>query len=73
MKRQLFSPRAVGITHRPNLKPNSITNELFYSRGRRSTDYTTEQLKIIIWRYYMSCWNNRRICSPIALLLKIFE
>ena len=54
-------------------KPNGITNELFYSHGRRSTDYTTEQLKIIIWRCYMSCWNNRRICSPIALLLIIFE
>ena len=64
---------AIGITHRPNRKPNGITNELFYSHGRRSTDYTTEQLKIIIWRCYMSCWNNRRICSPIALLLIIFE
>ena len=50
-----------------------MKNELFYSRGRRSTDYTTEQLKTMIWRYYMSCWNNRRICSSIALLLKIFS
>ena len=41
-------------------------NELFYSRGRRSTDYTTEQLKTMIWRYYMSYWNNRRICSSIG-------
>ena len=50
-----------------------MKNELFYSRGRRSTDYTTEQLKTMIWCYYMSYWNNRRICSSIALLLKIFE
>ena len=41
-------------------------NELFYSRGRKSTDYTTEQLKTMIWRYYMSYWNNRRICSSIG-------
>ena len=39
-----------------------MKNELFYSRGRRSTDYTIEQLKT----YYMSNWNNRRICSSIG-------
>ena len=50
-----------------------MNNELFYSRSRRSTDYTTEQLKTIIRRYYMSYWNNRRICLSIALLLKFFE
>lgn len=43
-----------------------MKNELFYSGGRRSTDYTTEQLKTMIWRYYMSYWNNRRICSAIG-------
>ena len=43
-----------------------MKNELFYSRCRRSTDYTTEQLKTMIWRYYMSYWNNRRICSAIG-------
>ena len=37
-----------------------------YSRGRRSTDYTIEQLKTTIRRYYMSYWNNRRICSSIG-------
>ena len=37
-----------------------------YSRGRRSTDYTIEQLKTMIWRDYMSYWNNRRICSSIG-------
>ena len=25
-----------------------------------------EQLKTMIWRYYMSYWNNRRICSSIG-------
>ena len=43
-----------------------MKNELFYSRGRKSTDYTTEQLKTMIWRYYMSYWNIRRICSSIG-------
>ena len=43
-----------------------MKNELFYSRGTRSTDCTTEQLKTMIWRYYMSYWNNRRICSAIG-------
>ena len=43
-----------------------MTEEWFYSRSSRSTDYTTEQLKTMIWRYYMSYWNNRRICSVIG-------
>ena len=38
-----------------------MKNELFYS-----TDYTTEQLKTMIWSYYMSYWNNRRIRSSIG-------
>ena len=37
--------------------------ELFYSRGLKSEDYTIEQLKFMILRYFMSYWNNRRICS----------
>ncbi len=24
---------------------------------------TTEELRTIIWRYFISYWNNRRICS----------
>ena len=43
-----------------------MKNELFYSRGRRSTDYTIGQLKTMIWHYYMSYWNNRRISSSIS-------
>ena len=42
-----------------------MKEELFYSRSRKSTDYTVEELKIMIWRYFMSYWNNRRICSSI--------
>ena len=37
--------------------------ELFYSRGLKNEEYTIEQLKFMIWRYFMSYWNNRRICS----------
>lgn len=37
--------------------------ELFYSRKDKPENYTVEELKTKIWRYYMSYWNNRRICS----------
>ena len=40
-----------------------MKEELFYSRGRKSEDYTQAELKTMIWRYFMSYWNNRRICS----------
>ena len=40
-----------------------LKDELFYSRNLKSTDFTVAQLKTIIWRYFMSYWNNRRICS----------
>ena len=40
-----------------------MKEELFYSRGRKTEDYTVAELKTMIWRYYMSYWNNRRICS----------
>ena len=43
-----------------------MKEELFYSRGRKTTDYTVEELKTMIWRYFMSYWNNRRICSSIG-------
>jgi len=36
--------------------------ELLY--GRFDTEkMTIAELKELIWRYYMSYWNNRRICS----------
>lgn len=37
--------------------------EVFYSRKDKPENYTVEELKTKIWRYYMSYWNNRRICS----------
>lgn len=40
-----------------------MKEELFYSRNRKSENYTIEELKSMIWRYFMSYWNNRRICS----------
>ena len=43
-----------------------MKEELFYNRGRRSENYTIEALKTIVWRYFMSYWSNRRICSAIG-------
>ncbi|CUX18684.1 hypothetical protein BN3456_00300 [Clostridium sp. C105KSO13] len=40
-----------------------LKEELFYSRKIKSTTFTVEELKVIIWRYFISYWNNRRICS----------
>ena len=40
-----------------------MKEELFYSRGDKSENYTIEELKTIIWRYFMSYWTNRRICT----------
>lgn len=40
-----------------------MKEELFYSRGRKSEHYTIDELKMMIWRYFMSYWANRRICS----------
>lgn len=39
-----------------------MKEELFY--GHYNTkEMTVEELKILIWRYFISYWNNRRICS----------
>ena len=43
-----------------------MKNELFYLRGRKPENYTIEELKTLVWRYFMSYWNNRRICSAIG-------
>ncbi len=40
-----------------------MKEELFYSRNRKPDAYTTNELKTMIWRYFISYWNNRRICS----------
>lgn len=39
-----------------------MKEELLY--GRHDTEkMNMEELKTLIWRYFMSYWNNRRICS----------
>ena len=39
-----------------------MKTELLYDRYD-TEQMTTEELKVLIWRYYLSYWNNRRICS----------
>ena len=46
-----------------------MKEELFYSRNDKSENYTIAQLKTRIWRYYMSYWANRRICTANGGLL----
>ena len=43
-----------------------MKEELFYHRGRKTKHYTMEELKFMVWRYFMSYWSNRRICSAIG-------
>ena len=40
-----------------------MKEELFYSRNDKSENYTVAELKTMVWRYYMSYWANRRICT----------
>ena len=40
-----------------------MREELFYNR---TENYTIEALKTMVWRYFMSYWSNRRICSAIG-------
>lgn len=39
-----------------------MKSELLYDRYK-TEQLTVADLKVIIWRYFMSYWNNRRICS----------
>jgi putative transposase len=39
-----------------------LKEELLYNRYE-TTKMTIEELKVLIWRYFISYWNNRRICS----------
>lgn len=39
-----------------------LKSELLYDRYN-SEKLTVSELKVLIWRYFMSYWNNRRICS----------
>ena len=42
-----------------------MKEELLYGRYK-TENMTIEELKTLIWRYFMSYWNNRRICSAIG-------
>lgn len=42
-----------------------MKDELLYGR-HDTTKMTATQVKSLIWRYYESYWNNRRICSAIG-------
>ena len=61
--------RAGGRCH-DNARCESIwarmKEELFYYRGRKTEHYKMEELKFMVWRYFMSYWSNRRICSSIG-------
>ena len=39
-----------------------MKTELLYDRYD-AEQMTVEELKVLIWRYFLSYWNNRRICS----------
>ena len=52
-----------------------MKEELFYIRDDKTENYTMAELKTMIWRYFMSYWANRRICTsngglPPALMRK---
>ena len=49
-----------------------IKSELLYDRYD-TEKMTTDELRTIIWRYFISYWNNRRICSTnegLPLMIK---
>ena len=49
-----------------------MKSELLYDRY--DTDkMTTDELKTIVWRYFISYWNNRRICSANGSLPPILK
>ena len=39
-----------------------MKSELLYERYDIE-EMTTDERRTIIWRYFIGCWNNRRICS----------
>ena len=45
-------------------RQQQMKEELFYSREDKPENYyTMKELKTMTWRYYMSYWANRRICT----------
>ena len=57
---QLKNPDSIPIPSESTVY--RMKTELFYDRYD-SEQMTVEQLKSLVWRYFMSYWNNRRICS----------
>lgn len=55
-----------------------MKSELLYDRHKME-DMSIEELKALIWRYFMSYWNNRRVCSangglsPMSRRLQYYE
>ena len=39
-----------------------MKTELLYE-SYDTKQMTVEELRVLTWRYLLSCWNNRRICS----------
>lgn len=40
-----------------------MKTEVFYDRGLKTEDFTVEELRVMIWRYFTIYWNKHRICS----------
>lgn len=49
-----------------------MKEELLYGRYK-TENMTIKELKTLIWRYFMSYWNNRRICSAIGGLPPVLK
>lgn len=49
-----------------------MKSELLYDRYDTEKMSTDEQ-KTLIWRYFISYWNNRRICSSNGGLLPMIK
>ena len=49
-----------------------MKSELFYDHLNPEC-LTVEELKTFVWRYFMSYWNRRRICSANGGLLPILK
>ena len=41
-----------------------MKEEMFYRRNRKPENYSVEELKSMVWYYFISYWNNRRILPP---------
>ena len=40
--------------------------DIVLSPGQKTEHYKMEELKFMVWRYFMNYWSNRRICSAIG-------